>query len=99
MFDDLLHDIERNRNWDGETNALRAAALAEYGRVIADQHTMSINQRPTGITVIDGCIGLNEIFKDIQADAITTGSTGQSTAWAQRSHSGIGSATDVWIHV
>src|ERR1043166_4179408 len=50
-----LHDVAGN----GETQPLAAAGLRQNERVDPDDVAIRINQRPSAVAGIDGCVGLH----------------------------------------
>ena len=67
ILDDLLHDLLRQADRNGETDAERAAGPGENCAVDADQVAVAVHQCATGVAGIDGGIGLDEIFIGVDA--------------------------------
>jgi len=60
--DDLIRDIARHAGRNRKTHTLITARSAHDRRVDSDQTSFRRHQCPTGVTWIDGSVGLNEIF-------------------------------------
>src|SRR5204863_2537226 len=71
VFHEALHHGAREVHRHGETNALVAAAVTEDGGVDANQSPFRIDERATGITRVNGRVGLNHVFV-IETQAATT---------------------------
>ena len=69
---EAFEDIARHVDGNGETDALIAAATTDDGGVNADETAFHIHERATGVTGVDGGIGLDEIFVAIEAKPAAT---------------------------
>ena len=72
VSDDLLEHVARERNRDGETDALRAAALGENRAVDPDQVSARVDQCAAGVAGVDRRIGLDEVFEPVDSQLIAT---------------------------
>ena len=59
----------RHIGWDGKADPHRAARAREDRGIDADEVALQIDQRPAGISRIDGGVGLNEIVEITGLDA------------------------------
>lgn len=66
-LDDLFHHVQCQRCWDGKADALGAAGLGKDGGIDAYQLAVGINQRASGVALVDGGIGLDEILIGVEA--------------------------------
>ncbi|OIQ66910.1 hypothetical protein GALL_515190 [mine drainage metagenome] len=66
--DELLHHIARRGHGHGEADAQRSSAARKDGGIDADQVAPRIDQRAAGVAGVDGRIGLDEIFKGVDAE-------------------------------
>jgi hypothetical protein len=67
VLDDLYLNFLRKIGRHGKTDAVRTAGLRQGRRIDADQFAKNIDQCVAGIALIDGSVGLYEIFKGVDA--------------------------------
>ena len=88
VFDQVRHHLAGDGRGRGEADALPAAGGGKDRRVDANQVTARIDQRATGVTAVNGGVGLNEVFERSDAQMTAAGGTdnahGHGLAHAQR---------------
>ena len=67
VFDQPIHDDLGGGHRNGKPDAHAAARARVDGGVDAQQIAVHINQCPPGVAGVDGGIGLNEVFKRVDA--------------------------------
>src|SRR5689334_16393265 len=72
-MDDLVHDVFREIHRNGKADSLIASGPAENRRIDANQFALGVDQCTTGVSGIDGSVGLNKIFVLLDSQTATTG--------------------------